>query len=104
MIYCETNQACPEAWECRPCAEGMTGCSAEESVCAPIFDDVCGEDGGSSAECCGNGKREAWELCDEGSANTDVYSAGKRRNTNVRLRYTVVIALCLMARPVMTAR
>ena len=105
MIYCETNQACPEAWECRPCAEGMTGCSAEESVCAPIFDDVCGEDGEARLSAAETGSVKPGSSATRvAPTRTSTVPANAAIPPVTAMLRTVVIASCLMARPVMTAR
>ena len=80
LLLCESASDCPTDWECLACPEGTEGCEADQSICAPVFDNVCGTADAPGA-CCGNGTREAWEFCDDGAANTDAYGQGQRCTT-----------------------
>ena len=50
------------------------------SICTPLFDDVCLSNG-QPIPCCGNGTREAWEVCDESNANSEAWAPTRRCNT-----------------------
>ena len=77
LLLCESASDCPTDWECLLCPEGTEGCEADQSICAPVFDNVCGTADEPGA-CCGNGNREAWEACDDGAGDTDVCDQGQR--------------------------
>ena len=74
LLLCNSASDCPSDWECLPCPEGTEGCETDQSICAPVFDNVCGTADEPGA-CCGNGTREAWEACDDGNTQDGDYCA-----------------------------
>ena len=80
LILCSPSSACPPNWECVVCPDGLECGAQDASICIPLFDDVCLSDD-QPIPCCGNGTREAWEVCDEGNANSEAWAPAQRCNS-----------------------